>query len=147
MKPLRLIPILFAALAFVFVQALPVQAEKAAETAGQAAKKAGKKVKDTAEQTGEKTGKAVHSATEPATTPETQMSKKAKAATAGSANRATPTVSESEIAAAKAAGKVWVNTETRVYHKSGKWYGATKQGKFMTEDDAIKAGYRAAKSR
>jgi len=54
--------------------------------------------------------------------------------------------SESDIQSAKSSGKVWVNTETGVYHKSGKWYGATKQGKFMTEQDAIKAGYRAAKN-
>jgi hypothetical protein len=57
------------------------------------------------------------------------------------------TVPESEITAAKAEGKVWVNTDTGVYHKAGKWYGATKQGKFMTEQDAIKAGYRAAKTK
>jgi hypothetical protein len=54
--------------------------------------------------------------------------------------------SESEIKAAKDSGKVWVNTASGVYHKSGKWYGATKQGKFMTEQDAVKAGYRAAKN-
>ena len=57
------------------------------------------------------------------------------------------TVSESEISAAKASGKVWVNTESGVYHKSGQWYGATKQGKFMTEQEAKQAGYRAAKSK
>src|SRR5580693_5326427 len=57
--------------------------------------------------------------------------KKAKSAPAN-------TVSESEISAAKASSKVWVNTESGVYHKSGQWYGATKQGKFMTEQ----AGYR-----
>ena len=57
------------------------------------------------------------------------------------------TVPESEIAAAKASGKVWVNTESGVYHKGGKYYGATKQGKFMTEDEAIKAGYRASKTK
>ena len=49
-----------------------------------------------------------------------------------------------EIAAAKASGKVWVNTETRVYHKGGRWYGKTKAGKFMTEADAKAAGYKAA---
>jgi hypothetical protein len=48
------------------------------------------------------------------------------------------TVSELEITAPKASGKVWVNTESGVYHKSGQWYGATKQRKFMTEQ----AGYR-----
>jgi len=57
------------------------------------------------------------------------------------AHRQVTTVPESEIAAAKASGKVWVNTETGVYHKSGQWYGATKQGKFMTEQEAIKSGY------
>ena len=38
------------------------------------------------------------------------------------------TVSESEISAAKVSGKVWVNTESGVYHKGGQWYGATRQG-------------------
>ena|ERR1700686_2410748 len=52
--------------------------------------------------------------------------------------------SDSEIAAAKASGKVWVNTESRVYHKSGRWYGKTKAGKFMTEPEAKAAGYKAA---
>lgn len=56
-------------------------------------------------------------------------------------------VPDSEIAAAKASGKVWVNTATGVYHKAGQWYGATKEGKFMTEQDAIKAGYRASKTK
>lgn len=58
-----------------------------------------------------------------------------------------PTVSQSEIDAAKASGKVWVNTDTGVYHKGGRWYGATKQGKFMTEEEAIRSGYRASKSK
>jgi hypothetical protein len=40
---------------------------------------------------------------------------------------------------------VWVNTDSGVYHKSGKWYGNTKNGKWMTEQDAIKAGYHDAK--
>ncbi len=43
-------------------------------------------------------------------------------------------------------GMVWVNTKTGVYHKEGdQWYGKTKEGKWMTEDDAIKAGYHLAK--
>jgi hypothetical protein len=38
---------------------------------------------------------------------------------------------------------VWVNTESGIYHKQGsRYYGKTKQGKYMTEADAIKAGYR-----
>jgi hypothetical protein len=52
--------------------------------------------------------------------------------------------SDADIAAAKSSGKVWVNTDTKVYHKSGRWYGKTKTGKFMTEDEAKAAGYRAA---
>jgi DNA uptake protein ComE-like DNA-binding protein len=48
--------------------------------------------------------------------------------------------------AAPAKGMVWVNLESKVYHKeASRWYGKTKSGKYMTESDAIKAGYRAAK--
>ena len=40
---------------------------------------------------------------------------------------------------------VWVNTASGVYHKRGsRYYGKTKQGKYMTEADAIKAGYHPA---
>jgi len=48
------------------------------------------------------------------------------------------------------AGKdmVWVNTESKIYHKPGsQWYGKTRQGSYMTEAEAIKAGNREAKSR
>lgn len=40
---------------------------------------------------------------------------------------------------------MWVNTDSKVYHKSGRWYGTTKKGEFMTEDEAKALGYRAAK--
>lgn len=43
-------------------------------------------------------------------------------------------------------GMVWVNTSSNVYHKEGdRWYGKTKQGKYMTEDEAIKAGAHLSK--
>lgn len=46
---------------------------------------------------------------------------------------------------ANGSGMVWVNTDSGVYHKPGsRYYGKTKQGKYMPEADAIKAGYRAA---
>ena len=57
---------------------------------------------------------------------------------------ATGKASSQEIAAAKASGKVWVNTESGVYHKSGRWYGKTKNGKFMTEAEAKAAAYKEA---
>jgi hypothetical protein len=57
---------------------------------------------------------------------------------------ASPAASDPDIAAAKSSGKVWVNTKSGVYHKSGEWYGKTKEGKFMTEADAKAAGFKAA---
>lgn len=63
----------------------------------------------------------------------------------GTAPAPTTNASDADIAAAKASGKVWVNSETKVYHKSGKWYGKTKKGQFMNEEDAKKAGYHQAK--
>jgi hypothetical protein len=45
-------------------------------------------------------------------------------------------------------GQVWVNTETGVYHREGSpFYGTTKKGKYMTEQDAIQAGYKPAPKR
>jgi hypothetical protein len=43
-------------------------------------------------------------------------------------------------------GLVWVNTETHVYHREGtRFYGKTKKGKYVTEQEAIKEGDKAAK--
>jgi hypothetical protein len=43
-------------------------------------------------------------------------------------------------------GMVWVNMESAIFFREGdRWYGMTKEGKFMTEADASKAGYREAK--
>jgi hypothetical protein len=107
-----------------------------------------------------------HAAQAPDTTTAAKTKHKSKkATTTDSANPATPTpaqapaapktasktpapvanASASDIAAAKSSDKVWVNTDSGVYHKSGRWYGKTKQGKFMSEDDAKKAGYHEAK--
>src|SRR5215471_2154576 len=44
-------------------------------------------------------------------------------------------------------GQVWVNTETGVYHREGsRFYGTTRKGKYMTEQDAKQAGYKPAPS-
>ena len=73
--------------------------------------------------------------TTPTTTTKTT---KKKATSAGSA-------SASEIAAAKAKGEVWVNLDTGIYHKGARWYGKTKNGKFMTQQEAKAAGYKESK--
>jgi hypothetical protein len=42
-------------------------------------------------------------------------------------------------------GMVWVNTDTHVYHKQGsRFYGKTKNGKYVSEADARKEGNRPA---
>ena len=84
------------------------------------------------------------------TTSSEKKQQKSAAATASSKKSSSKTPGQSsasteEIAAAKASGKVWVNLDSGVYHKSGRWYGKTKNGKFMSEDEAKQAGYRESK--
>ena len=57
-----------------------------------------------------------------------------------------PTTSGSGAGTTSApAGQVWVNTKSGAYWRPGtRYYGKTKQGKYMVEADAIKAGYHAA---
>lgn len=44
-------------------------------------------------------------------------------------------------------GMVWVNTDSKVWHVEGdRWYGKTKKGEFMTEEDAVKAGAHKSKN-
>jgi hypothetical protein len=44
--------------------------------------------------------------------------------------------------------RVWVNTDSGVYHCPGtRWYGATKEGRYMTQKEAQDSGYRPAYGR
>jgi hypothetical protein len=65
-------------------------------------------------------------------------------AAAKAAESAKSSTTEARVLPAK--GMVWVNTGTGVFHREGdRWYGKTKEGKFMTEAEALKAGHRASK--
>lgn len=66
----------------------------------------------------------------------------------GAAPKATETAKAPAVEARKppVKGMVWVNTESKIFHREGdRWYGKTKEGKFMAEADAIKEGYRESK--
>ena len=66
------------------------------------------------------------------------------AATSAAATSAAKTISAAPagpVAAGGGSGMVWVNTESHTYHKQGsRWYGRTKKGKYLSEQDAIKEG-------
>jgi DNA uptake protein ComE-like DNA-binding protein len=59
-----------------------------------------------------------------------------------------PEAAPREVGAPARPGMVWVNSETKVFHRAGdRWYGRTKKGEYMTEADALKAGYRESRER
>jgi len=56
--------------------------------------------------------------------------------------------SERTAAAGGGAGKVWVNTDSKVYHcQQDALYGKTKQGEYMSESQAKASGARAARGK
>jgi hypothetical protein len=68
-----------------------------------------------------------------------------QSATSTAATVNTPKTNTTSAPAAD--GQVWVNTKTGVYHRAGtRWYGKTKSGKYMSEQNAIKEGDRPAKN-
>jgi hypothetical protein len=70
---------------------------------------------------------------------------KGAAATASAAEKVNRTITGAPQKPPQA-GMVWANTATKIYHKEGDpSYGNTKTGKWLTEEEAVKEGYRAAK--
>ena len=63
---------------------------------------------------------------------------------AGAPSETTPPTTQMVPPPAK--GMVWVNLDSKIFHREGDtWYGRTKHGQYMSEADALKAGYREAK--
>jgi hypothetical protein len=92
----------------------------------------------------------VGAATSAAAAPPAPKPARAPAAPAQAPATSTTTRTPSTPTAAQqppSKGMVWVNLSTKVFHREGdRYYGNTKSGKFMTEADAVKAGYREAKT-
>jgi cytoskeletal protein RodZ len=81
-----------------------------------------------------------------AASPGAPTSAKTTPPSSASTSSSSTTPAKTQTTSANAAGLVWINTDTGVYHKQGtRWYGKTKHGKYMLEADAIKAGYKPAK--
>jgi hypothetical protein len=85
------------------------------------------------------------------TTEKTAPEKKPTQATGTSSNRTTneqPWVRPTRAAAGGGAGKVWVNTSSKVYHcEKDAYYGKTKSGEYMTESQAKASGARASRGK
>lgn len=116
-------------------------AKSAKNKASKAAKKGAKGTAAAGNKAAEQTGEAAKGATNKAATGTKNAAGNGATATKSAANHVTGTQS----ATPPSPGMVWVNTNTKMYHKAGsQYYGKTKSGKWMTEADAQKAGYKAA---
>jgi len=83
--------------------------------------------------------------------PESSSPASASAPPSTKASKPAPMAGEPEEATYQpppSKGMVWVNLDTKIFHREGDhWYGKTKHGKYMTEADAVKEGYRVSKEK
>ena len=71
------------------------------------------------------------------------MKTEAKAAAKGA-----PTGPTLPVAPGGGKGLVWLNEESKVFHREGdRWYGRTKNGKYLTEAEAAKMGGHESKEK
>lgn len=93
--------------------------------------------------------KAPSASTASAPSPKAATPAATPAAPAASASKSAATPpSERTAAAGGGAGKVWVNTDSKIYHcEKDAMYGKTKQGEYMTEAQAKASGARAARGK
>ena len=82
-------------------------------------------------------------------TPKSGSSSSMPSSSSSSASKSASTpAAERTAAAGGGAGKVWVNTDSKVYHcQADALYGKTKQGEYMSESQAKASGARAARGK
>jgi DNA uptake protein ComE-like DNA-binding protein len=95
--------------------------------------------------------KAASKSAPPSSAAPSSASSSAPASSSASTKASKSASSEPEEAAYQpppSKGMVWVNLDTKVFHREGdRWYGKTKHGKYMTEADAAKEGYRVSREK
>ncbi len=80
--------------------------------------------------------------------PSSRSASGAPAGSAAQAGRAASNAPPASYQPPPSPGMVWVNLETKIFHREGdRWYGRTKRGQYMSEADAVRAGYRLSKEK